>query len=103
MLRLILLLILAYPTAASASDWRVMGLREFSLDVWKIADHRQSYYDPRDDGEAWHGGVATTFNLDLLRYRHHGIYWDNRVHTDGTRRQVRMVGWWWEAGIQLGS
>ncbi len=94
-------------TQARGADVHAFSLKKFSLDIGKIADNTDSYFpyaDPDDDttAEKWYGTVATKFDIDLLKVGDWGLFWNNRVFGDGTRKQFRQVGWEFRAGIQLG-
>jgi hypothetical protein len=104
-----LLALLLFAAPAYAGDWRLLDLREFGMEYYSIADHRDSYMgyaDPDDNpsgDEAWVGGVAANYTLDLVMRRNIGLYWDNSIHGEGTNSQFREVGWRYELGAQLGD
>jgi hypothetical protein len=46
-------------------------------------------------------GAAALFNLSLLTVGNSSIFWRNEVDMDATNKQVRQVGWFWEAGLSV--
>lgn len=88
------------PAVASAADWRLLELREFSFDAYKLADNRDSYF--LYEREEWYGGTAANFNLDLVRRDTVGLFWNNSVVGNGTRAQYREVLWRFKVGVDLG-
>jgi hypothetical protein len=103
-----MLMALFDSTIAAGNELHLVSLREFSMEYYSVANHRDTYMqyaDPADEGseEAWIGGTAVSFNLDLLKRGDWGLYWNNRVHGEGTDAQFREVGWQFETGLQLGA
>jgi hypothetical protein len=83
--------------------WSLLDLREFSFEGYHLADHRdENLTFDGSDKEPWRGGLATNFDLDLLKYRDYGLVWLNRVHGAGSYKQMREVGWQYRVGLELG-
>lgn len=107
MIKYLLLLILSTP--AFGQEWKLLELDTFNMEIWKNEFYRDPYmqeYTTRTGrgGEEWLGGAALNFNLNLLEYKPNwNLYWDNRVHMDGTQVQVRHVGWQWDMGASAGE
>lgn len=104
----IVLVVTLFGTTAKAAELHLLSLEEMSFEIYDIADHQDSYMGYQDPDhaeageEAWLGGFAANFDVDLLKYSDWGLYWLNRVHGEGTNAQVRQVGWEYELGLQLG-
>lgn len=75
------------------------------MEYWKTQNNQDPYWPYQDPQgatrEHWQDGAATTFNLNLVRFQDYSLYWRNYVHMDDTNRQVRQVGWQWEAGVSM--
>lgn len=68
---------------------------ELSLDVYKIDDYRDVYYE--EDMYNWTYGTALNWNVNLLWL----FKWENKVHMAGTDSQVRAVGWEYKVSLPL--
>lgn len=102
-MRALLLLLMAIACDASAKEWRLLDLEEFSFEGYHLADHRDADY-PYDSGpELWKAGSAVNFDLDLLKKGDYGLVWENTVRGEATDRQYRGVNWEYEIGLDLGS
>jgi hypothetical protein len=103
----VVLLVLLWTGSARAADAAGPGLRDFSMEYYRIANHRDAYWPYPDATKAesgeehWAYGFATQFNLRLLSVGPGTVYWDNRVHGEATNAQVREVGWQYEAGLDV--
>lgn len=90
-----------------SSTWRLMELESAELEGWKLGYLRDPYmeeYETKSGDEEWKGGVGVKFDVTLVEWKPNWrLYWKNKVHTDGTQRQVRHVGWWWDAGMSVGE
>jgi hypothetical protein len=101
-----LILLLGLTPVASAQELHLLSLRELNIEYYRIDNHRDSYFEYADRSEQreehWVGGTAANYTLDMVKYGNWGLYWDNRIHGEGTDAQFREVGWQYELGLQLG-
>jgi hypothetical protein len=98
-------------TASTPSEsrlkFRLLEVDRVDVEAYKNSFYRDPYINQysTDAGgdEYWIGGAAVSFNLTLLEIAPNWrLYWNNRVHMDGTNKQVRHVGWWWDLGLNMG-
>jgi hypothetical protein len=99
----IILCLLLGATTVRATEYRLLDLEKFGMEYWKTDQERDPYLPYQQPGsttpgERWKDGAAVTFNLTLAAIGPASLYWDNRVHEDSTNKQVRFIGWEWEAG-----
>ena len=86
---------------------RLLEVESVDVEGFKNSFYRDPYIDQystdANNQEYWIGGAAVNFDLTLVEVtRDFQLYWKNRVHMDGTNKQVRHVGWWWDLGLTLG-
>ncbi len=86
------------PTKVSVEYFRLENNRD---DYLRINERDYPLYD-EDSTEYWAYGMATQFNIDVIKYGQYAVYWDNTVHMDATNCCVRHVGWQYELGAHLG-
>ncbi len=103
------LLIACVAAPAAAQEWHLLEPSKMTMEYFKIANNRDEYLAINDigstkygeGGETWRYGVATDFDLDLIRYGQWALYWDNHVHMAATQCCVRHVGWEFEWGAEI--
>jgi hypothetical protein len=101
---LLVLMPMLVASPALAGEWRLLDARELSMEAYRLDDHRTAdfkyadYNDPQGR-EHWVGGLGLNWDIDLLKHGDDGLYFRNRVHTEGTDAQLRQVGWQYELGI----
>jgi len=99
------LLLIAGPTVSEARTFRYLQADEVQLEASQVEDRRDAYLPEYStglqDNEKWRYGSAVNFKLCLLCYGKYRLFWDNNVHMHATTRQVRHVGWFWEAGVNI--
>jgi len=104
----LLLLAALVAAPAQADEVRFGELRELSMEYFRIANHRDSYFSYADQGddlprEHWYYGTAVKFDLDLVRFRDVAVHWRNRVEGLSTNTQFRSVAWEFRWGVNLGD
>jgi len=99
MKHIIIVMLMLLTTPGWGDDWKIGKLRKCSLGVAKIADYRNE--DFVVEGEPWARLVELNWDVDMLRYRDFGLFWDNTVEGRSTESQFRQVGWRYELGIAI--
>lgn len=100
--RLLLLISLFISEVAWANRWahlRLLDLEQTSLTIAKFGCNRD-LQTPDIGCYQYRGRVAIEFDLRLLN---DWLYWNNRVHGEGTDGQFQTVGWYYELGLDLGK
>lgn len=108
---------------ASASEWRFFEANHLSLDGGQIMNKRDPYTPFIDGGrygqfhtvkeidyiesgeqkENWRYMLRLNWNVDLIKYRGYGLFWDNGVRGLTTQKQFRTVDWQFKVGLDLGK
>lgn len=102
------LLVCGASAFGSSSQIKFCELKEMSMEQYKIANNRDSYY-PYDDpvrskeDEYWLYGAAVKFDVDLVKYGPYAFHWKNNVNGQSTNVQFRAVSWDFRWGLQLGD
>ena len=102
--RVVTLLILGLSQTVQAGELRLLEADYVGLEGSQIDSYRNPYmpdYTTGSGGEEWRYGAAALFDICILCYDDLRLFWNNRAYTYGTDRQVRHVGWYWEAGINI--
>lgn len=81
------------------SKYRLIELEQFSLSFTKFGCNRD-HQTPDLDCYEYRGRVATEFDLRLFN---DWLYWNNRVHGEGTEAKFETMGWHYELGLDLGK
>jgi hypothetical protein len=89
-------------TTSLAAEWRLVKPREVFVDIYKYdGELHDPYLEPIDE-DIRHGG---TFNIDmdLVKYKGYGLYWDNQLFFDQSEAtgKVRHGGWRYELGLTV--
>lgn len=94
---LVLLLALgSYSGTAWAGLCKPLDLNYFDM-VGSYFGVNRDPLTPDIEGEDYLGRVATDFSLRLCDVG----YWNNYVHTEGTKGKLQTVGWHYELGLKL--
>ena len=113
--RLLILGVLSWPL--HATEWRLLEADYLYMEYRRHHNYVDSYMpqydvvegDCKRSTECFRIGASALFGLTVIQLPISiqntpvSIFWRNDVHTDGTSRQVRHVGWFWEAGFPIGD
>lgn len=94
-----------------AVEYHLLELDKLSLEYKQHRNYRDAYFPQYEtvEGECTKSkecmkyGAGLNFDLNVLRVFDKSLSWKNTVDMDATNRQVRQVGWRWEAGLFLGK
>jgi hypothetical protein len=116
---IILLLYLIEPGILYAGDWHLLDADYLGLEYREHRNYRDDYFPEyttiegecrgitkleEDSKECFKYGANVLFNLNLITIPGiTNIFWRNDVNMDATNKQVRHVGWNWEAGFPVGD
>lgn len=102
--KLIVVVLLLLPVTGQSTEWRLLEADYVGMEGSRVDAYRNPYmpeYTTGSGDEEWRYGAAALFDLCILCYKDWRLFWNNRAYTYGTNKQVRHVGWYWEAGINI--
>jgi len=88
-------------TQAAAYPWRILSPNDAYIDVYKNETVHDPYLAPIDSTLSY--GSGFNLNLDVLKYKGLGIYWNNLLHFDqsNTDGRIKAAGWQYEIGATI--
>lgn len=102
-------LLLFLLSSISYAQVKVVELDKMSMEYRYHRNYRDAFFPQYEtieghctvSSECFRYGANVQFDLNLVRVKEYKLFWRNDVMMDATNKQVRHVGWFWEAGTVL--